>query len=174
VWAVWMRLLQARPDAVLWLQANAPEAKASLRTHAQATGVAPQRLVFAPLLPQPQHLARLQLADLSLDTLPYNAHTTASDALWAGVPHVACTGQSFAARVGASVLTAAGMPELIAHGLQDYEALALRLLTDDAERAAVRAKLAAQRSTAPLWDATGFARDLEDALEGMVRSATST
>jgi predicted O-linked N-acetylglucosamine transferase (SPINDLY family) len=167
VWAVWMRLLHARPDAVLWLLAGTSEAQQNLRTHAHLAGVYPQRLVFAPTLPQAQHLARLQLADLSLDTLPYNAHTTASDALWAGVPHVACTGQSFAARVGASVLTAAGMPELIAHGLPDYEALALRLLLDDAERSTVRQRLAAQRSTAPLWDAAGFACDLEDALLGM-------
>lgn len=173
VWAVWMRLLQARPDAVLWLLGGQGTADATvqtnLRAHAQAAGVAPERLVFAPHMPQAQHLARLQLADLSLDTLPCNAHTTASDALWAGVPHVACTGQSFAARVGASVLTAAGMPELIAHGLADYEALALRLLTDDAERTAMRTKLAAQRTTAPLWDAQAFASALEDAFEGMVR-----
>lgn len=167
VWAVWMRLLAARPDAVLWLLADTPELHTHLRAHAQAGGVAPERLVFAPKLPQAQHLARLQLADLSLDTLPYNAHTTASDALWAGVPHVACTGQSFAARVGASVLTAANMPELIAYGLAEYEALALRLLQDDTERAALRAKLAAQRSTAPLWDAQAFAQALEAAYAGM-------
>lgn len=167
VWAVWMRLLAARADAVLWLLASAPEAQANLRAHAQAAGIDPERLVFAPHVPQAQHLARLQLADLSLDTLPYNAHTTASDALWAGVPHVACTGESFAARVGASVLSAANMPELIALGLAEYEALTRRLLLDDAERSALRAKLVVQRSTAPLWDAAAFACALEDAFESM-------
>ncbi len=168
VWAVWMRLLQARPDAVLWLLGGADTAQQNLRAHAQAANVDPQRLVFAPQLPQAQHLARLQLADLSLDTVPYNAHTTASDALWAGVPHVACTGRSFAARVGASVLSAVGMPELIAHGLAAYEALAHRLLCDDFERAAVRRRLAERRATAPLWDAQRFAGALEDAFEGML------
>ena len=170
VWAVWMRLLQARPDAVLWLLDCGEPAQQNLRDHAQAAGVDPQRLVFAAKMPQAQHLARLQLADLSLDTLPYNAHTTASDALWAGVPHVACTGKSFAARVGASVLSAAGMPELIAQGLAQYEALAQRLLCDDAQREAVRHRLAQQRRSAPLWDAQRFAAALEDAFEGMVAS----
>jgi protein O-GlcNAc transferase len=167
VWAVWMRLLQARPDAVLWLLGGQDKTRHNLRAHAQAVGVDPQRLVFAPTLPQAQHLARLALADLSLDTLPYNAHTTASDALWAGVPHVACTGRSFAARVGASVLTAAGMPELIAHGLDGYEVLALRLVSDDTERHALRKRLALQRTVASLWDAQGFAHALEQAFEGM-------
>ncbi len=170
VWAVWMRLLQARPDAVLWLLDCGEQAQQNLRDHAQAAGVDPQRLVFAPKMPQAQHLARLQLAELSLDTLPYNAHTTASDALWAGVPHVACTGNSFAARVGASVLSAAGVPELIAQGLAQYEALAQRLLCDDAQREAVRHRLAQQRTSAPLWDAQRFAAALEDAFEGMVAS----
>jgi len=169
VWAVWMRLLQARPDAVLWLLGGQALTEAHLRGHAQAAGVAPERLVFAPQLPQAQHLARLGLADLSLDTYPYNAHTNASDALWAGVPHVACTGDSFASRVGASVLSAAGMPELIAHGLVDYEALALRLVRQDAERLGLRQQLQVQRASAPLWDAARFGRDLEHAFEQMRR-----
>jgi predicted O-linked N-acetylglucosamine transferase (SPINDLY family) len=174
VWAVWMRLLQARADAVLWLLAGSEALQRNLREHAQAAGVDPQRLVFAPTLPQAQHLARLALADLSLDTLPYNAHTTASDALWVGVPHVACTGQSFAARVGASVLSAANMPELIAHGLVEYEALALRLLCDDAVRTRWRATLAQRRSTAPLWDADSFAENLEKAFVGMCGACEPT
>ena len=167
VWAIWMRLLKARPDAVLWLLDGAPELRRNAQTHAQHAGVAPEQLVFAPKLPQAQHLARLQLADLSLDTVPYNAHTTASDALWAGVPHVACTGESFAARVGASVLSAADMPELITHGLVEYEALALRLLCDDTLRTRWRATLAERRGSAPLWDADGFAENLEKAFVGM-------
>jgi protein O-GlcNAc transferase len=167
VWAIWMRLLQARPDAVLWLLDGALELRRNAQTHTQEAGVAPDRLVFAPRLPQAQHLARLQLADLSLDTVPYNAHTTVSDALWAGVPHVACTGESFAARVGASVLRAADMAELIAHGLLEYEALALRLVCDDTLRTRWRATLAERRGNAPLWDAAGFAENLETAYVGM-------
>lgn len=170
VWAVWMRLLRARPDAVLWLLDGPPELPAQLRSHAKIAGVGSERLVFAHKLPQAQHLSRLQLADLSLDTYPYSANTTSSDALWAGVPHVACTGQSFASRVGASVLSAAGMPELIAHGLPQYEALALQLLLDDDARLAVRQRLAAQRGKAPLWDADRFVADLETAWEGMCAS----
>lgn len=167
VWAVWMRMLKARSDAVLWLLGSGSTTEQNLRDHAQAADVDPKRLVFAPKLPQSQHLARLQLADLSLDTLPYNAHTTATDALWVGVPHVACTGKSFAARVGASVLSAAGMPELIAEGLAAYEALVLRLLLDDTEREEVRQRLRQRRSSAPLWDAQCFASALEAAFEGM-------
>jgi predicted O-linked N-acetylglucosamine transferase (SPINDLY family) len=164
-----MRILLQVPGSVLWLLQDTPDAARNLQREAAQRGVDPQRLVFAPTLPQAQHLARLALADLSLDTLPYNAHTTASDALWAGVPHVACTGNSFAARVGSSVLTAAGVPELIAHGLADYEALAKRLLLDNEERIALTSKLVDQHDSAPLWDAQAFASALEDAFEGMVR-----
>lgn len=167
VWAMWMRLLRSRPDAVLWMHEGPPELPAQLRGHAQSAGIAPDRLVFAHKLAQPQHLSRLQLADLSLDTCPFNANTMASDALWAGVPHVACTGQSFASRVGASVLAAAGMPELITHSLQQYEALALQLLLDDDARLAVRQRLAAQRGSAPLWDVDRFVADLESAWQAM-------
>ena len=108
---------------------------------------------------------------LRLDTLLYNAHTTASDALWAGVPHVACTGQSFAARVGASVLAAAGLPELVAQGLDEYEALARSLLCNDTQRAEMRQRVAEQRHTSPLWDAQGFAEALEEAYRGMCAAA---
>ena len=114
---------------------------------------------------------RLALADLSLDTLPYNAHTTASDALWAGVPHVACTGQSFASRVGASLLTAVGLPQLIGQGIAHYEKLLKRLLLDDGVRKQVRDWLALRRKDAPLWDAAAFARALEQAYAAMVDEA---
>ena len=171
VWAVWMRLLQAREGAVLWLLAGTARAQDNLREQARAHGVDPDRLVFAPTLPQARHLARLALADLSLDTLPYNAHTTASDALWAGVPHVACTGQSFAARVGVSLLTAVGLPQLIGQGIAHYEKLLMRLLLDDVTRQRVRDRLAQLRPRAALWDAQAFAQALEQAYAAMVDEA---
>ena len=171
VWEVWMRLLQAREDAVLWLLAGSTRAQENLRAHARSHGVGPERLVFARTLPQAQHLARLMLADLSLDTLPYNAHTTASDALWAGVPHVACTGQSFAARVGASLLHAVGLPQLVGQDLAHYERLLMRLLLDDPTRQRVRDRLAQVRQQAPLWDAQAFAQALEQAYTAMVDEA---
>lgn len=171
VWGVWMRLLQARADAVLWLLAGSARVQENLRDHARSHGVNPDRLVFAPALPQARHLARLALADLSLDTLPCNAHTTASDALWAGVPHVACTGQSFASRVGASLLTAVGLPQLIGQGIAHYEKLLKRLLLDDGVRKQVRDWLALRRKDAPLWDAAAFARALEQAYAAMVDEA---
>lgn len=171
VWGVWMRLLQARADAVLWLLAGSARAQENLREHARSHGVDPGRLVFAPTLPQARHLARLALADLSLDTLPYNAHTTASDALWAGVPHVACTGQSFASRVGASLLTAVRLPQLIGQGIAHYEELLMQFLLDDALRQQVRERLAQVRKDAPLWDAAAFAQALEQAYAAMVDEA---
>ncbi len=122
----------------------------------------PGRIVFAGRVDRPEdHLARLSLADLFLDTLNYNAHSTACDALWAGVPLVTCIGSTFAGRVGASVLKAVGLPELITVSLEDYEALALKLAGDPALLAATRAKLAAQRPSAPLFDTERFARNLE-------------
>jgi len=169
VWAVWMRLLHAHPEAVLWLRDTTAPALEHLQAHAKQAGVDPQRLVFARPLPQDQHLARLKLADLSLDTWPYTAHTMASDALWVGVPHVTCTGSGFAARVGASVLLAAGLPELVAQGLGDYEALAMKLMTDADERAQQREKIAQWRAADAVWGAPRFAQDLEAAWQGMAR-----
>lgn len=171
VWGIWMRLLKARKGAVLWLLAGSARAQDNLREQARSHGVDPSRLVFAPTLAQARHLARLALADLSLDTLPYNAHTTASDALWAGVPHVACTGQSFASRVGASLLTAVGLPQLIGQGIAHYERLLMRLLLDDGMRKQVRDRLALTRKQAPLWDAYAFAKALEQAYAAMVDEA---
>jgi predicted O-linked N-acetylglucosamine transferase (SPINDLY family) len=126
-----------------------------------ARGVAPQRLVFAPDAAQAEHLARLPQADLVLDTLPYNAHTTASDALWAGVPVLTCAGQTFAARVAGSLLHAVGLPELVTHSLAEYAALADHLLREPARLAALRQRLEAQRATAPLWDVPAYTRALE-------------
>jgi protein O-GlcNAc transferase len=119
--------------------------------------------VFAPRLPRAEHLARHRLADLFLDTLPYNAHTTASDALWAGLPVVSCAGPTFAGRVAASLLGALGLPELVTQRAADYEALALQLARDPQRLAAIRAKLAANRRSMPLFDSARFCRDLERA-----------
>src|SRR5262249_24971930 len=122
---LWMRLLHALPDSVLWLSHLNTIAQNNLRQEAENYGVAAERLIFAPRLPEiSDHLARQRQADLFLDTLPYNAHTTANDALWAGLPVLTCLGETFAGRVAASLLHAIGLPELIASSLEDYEALA--------------------------------------------------
>jgi predicted O-linked N-acetylglucosamine transferase (SPINDLY family) len=133
--------------------------------------VAPERLIFAARTTPDQHLARQQLADLFLDTLPYNAHTTASDALWAGLPLVTTPGQSFPARVAASILKAAELPELIADDLAAYEALALRLAHDPASLSAIREKLKAGRTHVPLFDTARFTRNLEDLYRAMLETA---
>jgi protein O-GlcNAc transferase len=164
---VWMRLLHRVAGSVLWLRAGSPAAERNLRREAEARGVAPERLVFAPLVALEDHLARHRCADLFLDTLPYNAHTTASDALWAGLPLVTCLGETFAGRVAASLLDAVGLPELVTRSLEDYEALAFALATDAARLAALKAKLAQNRMTHPLFDTDRFRRHLESAYETM-------
>jgi predicted O-linked N-acetylglucosamine transferase (SPINDLY family) len=167
VFGVWMRLLAAVPGSVLWLLRDNDGAQANLRREAQAQGVAPARLVFAERVTLDAHLARLRLADLFLDTLPYNAHTTASDALWAGVPVLTCKGETFAGRVAASLLQAVGLPELVTQGLADYEAAALRLATDAALLGDARRKLAQNRQTHPLFDADRFRLHIESAYTKM-------
>lgn len=161
--AIWMRLLRQVDGSVLWLLGDSPASIANLRREAARHGVDGQRLVFAGRMPLDEHLARHRAADLFLDTLPYNAHTTASDALWAGLPVLTCTGQSFASRVAASLLGAVGLPELVTTREADYEALALALARDPERLVRLKAKLAATRATAPLFDATRFAADLERA-----------
>jgi protein O-GlcNAc transferase len=163
VFMIWMRLLAAVPGSVLWLKQAGDKARANLQQAARDQGVDPQRLVFATGAPLDVHLARHQLADLFLDTLPYNAHATACDALWAGLPVLTCRGTAFAGRVAASLLTAAGLPELITENAADYEALALALARDPARLGALREKLASARATAPLFDTQRLARDLEAA-----------
>ena len=121
--AVWMEALRAQPDAVLWLLAGHPRAQANLRDEAAKSGVDPARLIFARRAAQDEHIARVACADLALDTLPYGAHTTGVDALWSGVPMLTCRGNTFAGRVGASLLLAAGLPELVADSLDEYRAL---------------------------------------------------
>jgi predicted O-linked N-acetylglucosamine transferase (SPINDLY family) len=164
VFDVWMRLLDAVPDSVLWLSAANPATVANLRRAAERRGVAPDRLIFASRVPlNADHLARLRLADLFLDTFHYNAHATAADALWAGVPVLTCPGSTFASRVAGSLLGAVGLPELIAASPADYEALGLRLARDPARLAALRQKLAHNRDRYPLFDTDRFVRHLEAA-----------
>lgn len=167
----WMRLLAAVPDSVLWLLRDA--ASETLRRRAAAQGIDPARLIFAPWASLETNLARLANADIALDTQPCGAHTTASDALWMGVPLVTCLGRSFAGRVAASLLTAIGAPELIAGTMAEYEALARALACDPARRTALKQKLAANRRTTPLFDAPRFCRHLERAYEMMLDRAAA-
>jgi len=170
VFAIWMRLLASVPGSVLWLGAGNPWAEANLRRAAAAQGIAPERLVFAPRLPRmADHLARQRLADLFLDTFPYNAHATASDALWAGLPLVTRAGASCASRVAGSLLCALGLPELVTATPEAYEALALALAREPARLAGVRAALARNRLAAPLFDGERFRRNLEAAYAEMWR-----
>jgi protein O-GlcNAc transferase len=164
---IWMRLLNAVPDSILWLLAETSEASANLRGAAFARGVNPERLVFGGRLGYSEHLARLQCADLFLDTWPFNGGTTASDALWAGVPLLTCAGEAFASRIAGSLLTAMQLPELITHSPQEYEALALKVATTPELLAGLRDKLARNRTTTPVFDTQRFCRHLESAYVGM-------
>jgi predicted O-linked N-acetylglucosamine transferase (SPINDLY family) len=167
VFDIWMRLLGEVERSVLWLLADNPRAQTNLRREAQARGVDPTRLVFAPRAGQADHLGRLALADLVLDTLPYGAHTTASDALWAGVPVLTCLGKAFPGRVGASLLTAIGLPELIAADFEAYETLALELARDEARLGRLKTYLRKEGRASPLFDAERFTRGWEAALAAM-------
>jgi predicted O-linked N-acetylglucosamine transferase (SPINDLY family) len=164
---VWMRLLQAIDGSVLWLLQDNNSAETNLCKEAAARGIDPGRLVFASRMPVEGHLARHRLADLFLDTLPYNAHTTASDALWAGLPVLTCYGESFAGRVAASLLNAVGLPELVTRNLEEYEALAFRLAQDAPLLASIKAKLTRNRDTYPLFISKRFTRHLEAAYATM-------
>lgn len=165
VFAAWMTILKAAPESVLWLYEGAPGAAENLRAHAQAAGIAPERLVFAQPVPHDQHLARHALADLVLDTWPYGAHTTASDALRMGVPVLTLPGKSFASRVGASLLTMIGMPELIAATEADYVAKAVALMADKA----LKPRVAKAVRASTLFDPAAFARSLEAAYADLLR-----
>jgi len=164
----WSRILKHVDGSVLWLAGTNPTAVKNLRREAEQRGLDPARLIFAERLPSTaEHLARHRLADLSLDTLPFNAHTTASDALWCGVPHLTCAGQSFAGRVGASLLHAAGLPELIASSPAEYEALAITLATQTERLRELRDRLGHGRTTA-LFNTAQFTRRMEDVYTRMV------
>jgi predicted O-linked N-acetylglucosamine transferase (SPINDLY family) len=161
VFDVWIRLLKSLPSSVLWLLESNVQSKSNLRREASARGVDANRLIFAPRLPMPQHLARHALADLFLDTMPYNAHTTASDALWMGLPVLTCSGESFASRVAGSLLHAVELPELVTSNLSKYEQKAIRLATHPEELNAVRQKLGKQNKALPLFNTKIFTRDIE-------------
>jgi protein O-GlcNAc transferase len=163
VFALWMRLLATIPDSVLWLLEPNAAAARNLRREARSHGVAQQRLVFAPRVDLAAHLARHRLADLFLDTLPCNAHTTASDALWAGLPVLTCLGGAFSGRVAGSLLNAVGMPELVTQSLQEYETLARRLATTPPLLITLREKLWRNRTSFPLFDTDRFRRHIESA-----------
>jgi predicted O-linked N-acetylglucosamine transferase (SPINDLY family) len=164
----WVRILRAVPGSVLWLFAQHAGTIENLRREARQRGIEPERLVFAKRVPAPEHLARLRVADLFIDTWPCNAHTTASDALWAGLPVLTCAGRSFAGRVAASLLTALDLPELVTGSPEEYEGLAVALATDPSRLGALKSKLAHARLTKPLFDTRLFARHLESAYRSMM------
>lgn len=163
IFDIWMRLLTNVDGSVLWLFEDNAQVAPNLRREAAARGVDPQRLIFAARLPLDEHLARHRHADLFLDTHYCNAHTTASDALWAGLPLVTCAGNTFASRVAASLLHACGMAELVTHSLQDYEQLCLTLARDSERLARLREHLSQQRERLPLFDTPGYVHRLESA-----------
>ena len=164
---IWMRLLKAVPDSVLWLLGRNTMTEDNLRKQAFARDVNPNRLVFAHPKKLSEHLSRQRLADLFLDTLPYNAHTTTSDALWAGLPVLTCAGRSFAGRVAGSLLHAVGLPELVTHTLDEYEVLALQLATQPDMLREICRKLDQNLKSAPLFDSDRFRRNIEAAYTQM-------
>jgi predicted O-linked N-acetylglucosamine transferase (SPINDLY family) len=164
---IWARILDQVPGSVLWLIEDLPQTSENLKREAEARGVSKDRLVFAPRLPLAQHLTRHRLADIFLDTMPYNAHTAASDALWSEVPVVTCIGNTFAARVGSSLVAAVGLPELTTTTLADYEKLALDLARDRGRLFSLKARLSAARTSAPLFNSRRLARHVERAYETM-------
>lgn len=167
VFAVWMRLLQKSPDAIIWILEDEPVAIENLQREAASRGVPPERLVFAPRLPIDPHLRRLRLADLMLDTFPVNAHTTASDALWCGCPVLTCSGDTFVSRVAGSLLRTAGVPELITGSLEEYEAKAFDLISHPEQLRSLRAALEANRLHCPLFDSAATTREIEGAFDTM-------
>jgi protein O-GlcNAc transferase len=166
---VWMRLLKAVHTSVLWLLEDNPTAAKNLRKEAENRGVDSARLIFAPRMQLADHLARHRVADLFIDTLPCNAHTTASDALWAGLPVLTQMGQSFAARVSASLLQAMDLPELITKTKEEYEARAIELASDPVLLAEIKNKVAQNRQTSPLFNSQLYARHLEAAYSEIYR-----
>jgi predicted O-linked N-acetylglucosamine transferase (SPINDLY family) len=169
VFALWMRILAQAPDSVLWLLEDSPFVVTNLRLTARKYGIDPERLIFAKRMPLADHLARHRYADLFIDTMPYNAHTTASDALWAGLPLLTRTGQSFASRVAASLLLATGLPELVVQTAEDYEKLALTYYKDREALKALKAKLDMNRNTSPLFDSERYVKNLEQLYIQMIK-----
>jgi predicted O-linked N-acetylglucosamine transferase (SPINDLY family) len=164
----WMRILAAVEGSVLMLYADNAFVAANLKKEASARQIAPERLIFVDRMPRPLYLARYRVADLFLDTLPYNAGTTASDALWAGLPVLTCRGESFSSRMATSLLTAIRLPELITENQADFEALAIELAQQPQRLHALRDRLAAHRLKAPLFDTPAFTRSLESGFVQML------
>ena len=163
-----MTVLRTLPQAVLWLPGGNPSAARNLLRAAATEQIAAERLVFADKLPsKAAHLARLQLADLALDTRIYNGHVSTCDALWAGLPVLTLQGSQFASRASASMLTAIGLPELVTHSLEEYQTSAVRLASDPAGLRSLRLRLHRNRASAPLFDTVRFTRNLERALTAM-------
>ncbi len=169
VFAIWMRLLHAVPGSVLWLLDSDDNARANLQREAHRAGIGADRLLLASPVSPVEHVARNAAADLFLDTYPYGGHTTANDALLAGLPVLTCTGDTLVSRIAGSQLRAIGLPELVARDLADYEARALRLARNPVDLAALRARLAANRRTHPLFDMARYARDFEDQMLRIAR-----
>jgi predicted O-linked N-acetylglucosamine transferase (SPINDLY family) len=168
IFDVWMRILRTVEGSVLWLLEGNDAIARNLCREAAARGVAPERLVFGARIPPAHYLARYRAADLFLDSLPYNAHTTASDALWMGLPVVTCTGTSFAGRVASSLLSALDLSDLITGSLADYEALAIRLALDPSALSSIHARLMTNRATRPLFDSDIYRRHIEAAFTTMI------
>jgi predicted O-linked N-acetylglucosamine transferase (SPINDLY family) len=168
IFDIWMRLLRQLDNSVLWLSNTNETTVRNLRREAENRGVDPSRLIFAQRVPlNEDHLARHKLADLFLDTLPYNAHTTASDALWAGLPVLTCLGDTFAGSVAASLLNAINLPELIAATLETYELMAIDLATHPEKLAVIKRRLAENRLTTALFDTKLFTKHIEAAYKAM-------
>jgi len=167
IFGLWMRLLAQIPGSVLWLLEWNGSVRRRLLDEAKQRDIGEDRIVFAPLMKFQEHLSRVHLGDLFLDTIPCNAHTTASDALWCGVPVLTSLGSTFAGRVAASLLKAVGLDELITHSLEEYEALALTLARNPEQLAALKARLAENRNKAPLFDTPRYTRNLEAAYRTM-------
>lgn len=169
IFDIWMRLLEKIPESVLWLLKGNDWSEANLRKEGAARDIDPERIVFAPHRPLPDHLARYRLADLFLDTLPYNPHTTASDALWVGLPVLTCLGKCFAARVAGSLLEAVGLAVLITTDLASYETHALKLAHEPQLLAGYAKRLAENRISYSLFDCERFTRNMEAAYMSMWR-----
>ena len=168
IFARWMAILNAVPGSILWLLEGHPRFAENIRREAEARGVAGNRIIFAPQIRNEKYLARAKLADLFLDNLPYNAHTTASDALWVGLPLITCRGQTFPGRVAASLLQAIGLCELVTEDLDSYQALAVKLASDPRALRSVREKLAHNRLSTPLFDTKDYTKHLEAAYRTML------
>ncbi len=164
----WMRILDAVEDSVLYIYAENLWAEENLKKEAEARGINSSRLAFGRRLPNDEYLSRYQICDLFLDTFPYNAGTTASDALWVGLPVLTLMGESFASRVAASLLNAIGLPELITKTQEEYETLAIELAKNPQKLAEIKKKLAENRLTAPLFDTPLFTKNLEAAYIAMM------